>query len=89
MSPKVLTVGSFIFWFHSYDFLHENRASVHVSKGTQDDFNDVKIWLEPEISLARSGAALRPHEVRHVLRLTEQYRERLLERWYELKSQNR
>lgn len=53
MSPKVLTVGALIFWFHSYDALHENRASIHVGKGGQDDVNDAKIWLEPEISIAR------------------------------------
>ena len=29
MSPKVLEEGSLIFWFHSYDTLQEDRASVH------------------------------------------------------------
>jgi hypothetical protein len=43
MSPKVLEVGALIFWFHSYDALHEDRASVHVGKGSQDDYNDAKI----------------------------------------------
>ena len=37
MSPKVLEAGGLIFWFHSYDALHEKRASVHVGKGSQDD----------------------------------------------------
>jgi len=45
MSPKVLEEGGLIFRFHSYDALHENRASVHVGKGTQDDLHDAKIWL--------------------------------------------
>ena len=30
MSPKILVEGSLLFWFHSHDALHENRASVHV-----------------------------------------------------------
>jgi len=37
MSPKVLEADGLIFWFHSYDALHEDRASVHVGKGSQND----------------------------------------------------
>lgn len=55
MSPRVLAEGELIFWFHSYDALHEERASIHIGKGSQDDYNDAKIWLEPEIEVARSG----------------------------------
>ena len=61
MSPKVLEERGLIFWFHSYDALHEDRASVHVGKGMQDDFNDAKIWLEPEIEVARPGRTLKRH----------------------------
>lgn len=43
MSPKVLQEGDLIFWFHSYDARYEERASVHVGKGSQDDYNDAKI----------------------------------------------
>ncbi len=82
MSPRVLRVGEFIFWFHSYDALHEGRASIHVGKGTPDDVNDVKIWLEPEIEVAREGRTLRKHELRRVLRIIEQEYEYLLEAWY-------
>ena len=32
MSPRILREGSLIFWFHSFDALHENRASVHVGR---------------------------------------------------------
>lgn len=32
MSPRVLAEGALIFWFHSHDALHENRASVHVKR---------------------------------------------------------
>ncbi len=38
MSPRVLKDGDLIFWFHSYDAARESRASVHVGKGTQNDF---------------------------------------------------
>lgn len=37
MSPRVFKEGEFVFWFHSYDVLHESRASIHVGKGSQND----------------------------------------------------
>jgi hypothetical protein len=86
MSPKILEAGSLIFWFHSYDALHEERASVHVGKGTQDDYNDAKIWLEPEIEVARLGRTLREHELSRALRVIERHRSYLLEAWYGYKG---
>ena len=59
MSPKILEAGSLIFWFHSYDALHEDRASVHVGQGSQNDYSDAKIWLEPEIAVAGPGRTLK------------------------------
>ena len=72
MSPKVLEAEGLIFWFHSYDALHENRASVHVGKGSQNDYNDAKIWLEPEIEIARAGKTLKIQELNQALRVIEQ-----------------
>ena len=86
MSPKILVDGNLLFWFHSYDALHENRASVHVGIGSQDDFNDAKIWLEPKIEVARYGRSLRRHELRKALRIIEQNQEYLLEQWNEYKG---
>jgi hypothetical protein len=82
MSPKVLQAGALIFWFHSHDALHEGRASVHVGKGSQDDYNDAKIWLEPEIEVARPGRTLRDHEVNRALRIIREQHAYLLEEWY-------
>jgi hypothetical protein len=81
VSPKVLTAGSLVFWFHSFD-ITEGRASVHVGTGGQDDYNDAKIWLEPGIEVAREGRTLRPHELRQAITVIEQNREFLLEEWY-------
>jgi hypothetical protein len=39
MSPIILQEGPFTFYFHSFDVLHENRASVHVRKKVQNDEN--------------------------------------------------
>ena len=86
MSPKVLEESGLIFWFHSYDALHEDRASVHVGRGAQDDFNDAKIWLEPQIEVARPGRMLREHELQRALRLIKQNHAHLLEEWYGYKG---
>jgi hypothetical protein len=82
MSPKVLEAQGLIFWFHSYDALHENRASVHVGKGSQNDHNDAKIWLEPEIEIARAGKTLKTQELSRALKVIEQDLEYLLEEWH-------
>ena len=82
MSPKVLEAGALIFWFHSYDARHERRASVHVGKGSQDDFNDAKVWLEPEVEVARPGRTLRSHELNRALEIIRQNLGYLLEEWY-------
>ncbi len=88
MSPKVLTAGSLIFWFHSYDALHESRASVHIGKGSQDDTNDAKIWLEPNISVARPGRVLRQYELRQALKIIEENQDFLLEQWNDFKGKS-
>ena len=79
MSPKVLEEGAFIFWFHSYDARHEDRASVHVGKSSQDDEDDAKIWLEPSIEVARSGHTLRRHELNRALKVIKQNQDYLLD----------
>ena len=89
MSPKVLQAGSLIFWFHSYDALHETRASIHVGKSSQDDFNDAKVWLEPTIEIARSGRSLRQHELNLALKLIEQNHSFLMEQWYAYKGRGK
>lgn len=83
MTPKVLEASGLIFWSHACDALSEDRASVHVGKGIQDDFNDAKVWLEPDISVARPGRTLRQHELSRALRVIKQNLEYLLEEWHD------
>ena len=85
MSPKVLTEGELVFWFHSHDALNENRASVHIGKGSQDDYNDSKIWLEPKIQVARAGRTLKQHQLNRALQVARQNHAFLLEEWHEYK----
>ena len=82
MSPKVLSAGPLIFWFHSFDARHEERASVHAGKGSQDDYNDAKIWLEPRIEIERPGRTLRTHELTRAVKVIEQNHAFLLEEWH-------
>jgi len=82
MSPLVFREGKFVFWFHSYDVLHESRASIHVGKGSQNDAGDAKIWLEPQVELARHGRTLREHELNRALRIIQQNHAYLLEEWH-------
>jgi hypothetical protein len=86
MSPKILEESGPIFWFHSYDALYEDRPSVHVGKGSQDDYNDAKIWLEPEVEVARSGRTLRQHELNRALKVIRQNHDYLVEEWYGYKG---
>lgn len=83
MSPKVLEAGELIVWFHSYDARFETRASVHIGKGSQDDHNDAKVWLEPVVEIGRTGRTLRKSELNRALKIIEQNREFLLEAWHE------
>lgn len=89
MSPKVLEEGDLVFWFHSHDARYEDRASVHVGKGSQDDLNDAKVWLEPDVSVGRQGRTLRSHELARALRVIELNRDYLLEEWYVYRRRSR
>jgi Ribonuclease G/E len=53
-----------------------------VGKGSQNDHNDAKIWLEPGIEIARTGKILRTQELNKALKLIEQDLEYLLEEWH-------
>jgi len=86
MSPKVLEESGLVFWFHSFDALREDRASVHVGKGSQDDRNDAKIWPEPKIEVARRGRTLREPDLTRALKVIRLNRAYLLEEWHGYKG---
>jgi hypothetical protein len=81
MSPRVFKEGDLIFWFHSHDVIWENRASIHVGKGSQNDTNDAKIWLEPRIKIGREGRTLTRSELNQALEIAERNRGRIMEAW--------
>ena len=81
MSPLVFKEGEFVFWFHSYDVLHENRSSIHVGKGSQNDAGDAKIWLEPQIEIGRTGRSLSRSDLDRAIKIIERNLGRLQEAW--------
>ena len=86
MSPRIMKDGDLVYWFHSYDAAHETRASVHVGKGGQNDVLDAKIWLEPDVEIARSGRTLTMSDLRRAMRTVVLYREQLLEAWHDYRG---
>ena len=79
--PKILLyITAKVIWnflFYNTDF-HENRAHVHVGKKDMQEL--CKIWLEPEVELAKQGD-LTDAQVKQVLQIANDYREQLLRQW--------
>lgn len=84
--PKVLLYItaklSWIFLFYNKDF-NENRAHVHVGK--KDTIKLCKIWLEPEVEIAKQGD-LTDAQVKEVLQLTKEYQKKLMKQWENFKE---
>ncbi len=84
--PKVLLYITaritWIFLFYGTD-INENRAHVHIAKRGME--HACKIWLEPDISVADPGE-LTPTQLKQVLQVTEEYREKLMQQWKAFKE---
>lgn len=84
--PKVLLyITSKLFWiflFYNKDF-NENRAHVHVGK--KDTRELCKIWLEPNVEIAKQGD-LTDAQAKEVLALASTYRDKLLSQWKNFKE---
>ena len=79
--PKILlyitSKTTWIFLFFGTD-VYENRAHIHVGKKTTEQY--CKIWLEPEITIAKNGS-LTTTEVNEAMKITTEYHAHLLEQW--------
>lgn len=84
--PKVLLYITakllWIFLFYNKDF-NENRAHVHVGK--KDTQNLCKIWLEPEVELAKQGD-LTDSQVKEIIELARVYQKKLIAQWNNFKE---
>ena len=73
MSPTVFMWKEYRFFFFSRE---EVRAHVHVLCAE----GEVKIWLEPEVDIARNHG-LSPGQLNELLRVVKERRDEILERW--------
>ncbi|MFN7037242.1 MAG: DUF4160 domain-containing protein [Bellilinea sp.] len=73
MTPTILTIGSFRFFFYSGD--NQEPPHVHVER----DACTAKIWLAPVRLQHNKG--FRAHEIREILKLVEERQTLLLEAW--------
>lgn len=73
--PTVLRIRSYRFFFVSVD--RGEPPHVHVRRENMV----AKIWLDP-VTLERAGGFSRV-ELNAIVKLVQQYRERLVENWYE------
>ena len=73
-------ITSKIIWtfvFYGTDF-NVNRAHVHVGKRGTKEF--CKIWLEPEVEVAKNGS-LTEKQVNYVMNVTRKYKDELMKQW--------
>lgn len=73
--PTVLRVAGYRFFFVSLD--RSEPAHIHVKR----EKKVAKFWLDPVV-LERAGGFSRV-EINKILKLVQEHREHLLERWYE------
>ena len=84
--PKVLlyTTAKIVWTFLFYGTdVNENRAHVHVGK--KDTQNFAKIWLEPEVELAKEGD-LTDAQLKQLLGIVVENKEKLLTQWQVFKN---
>ena len=75
--PKVLIYKNWIFVFFPTD-IYENKKHVHIGK--KDTFNLCKIWIEPNVEIAKTGDLTKKQQS-EVLEITKKYRKELLKQW--------
>ena len=71
-----------IFLFFGTD-VNENRAHVHAGKVNSE--KACKIWLEPNVEVAKKGS-LTDKEIAMVLKIVSQHYQKLLEQWTKFKT---
>lgn len=78
--PTVFIEGAYRFYFFSRE---ETRKHIHVSSAG----GEVKIWLEPEISVAKA-INISQTEVNDILRIVEKRKDEIYDSWNRHFNQN-
>ena len=84
--PKVLlyTTAKIVWTFLFYGSdANENRAHVHVGKKGTENF--AKIWIEPDITIAKQGD-LTEAQLKQLLKIAEENNYALLKQWNVFKN---
>ena len=95
MSPRVLLIDGFDFFFYSKE---ETRRHIHIEKGEKNakiwlepDVEDIhiekgeknaKIWLEPDVEVAYNHG-FTSKEIKYVLQIIQAYGRSIDEKWNE------
>jgi len=76
--PKIFIYkGIWIFVIYDTD-IYQNRMHVHIGKKSHTQL--CKIWLEPNVEIAKSGE-LSSKELKEVLAIAQDYKETLISQW--------
>ena len=67
--PKILIINNIIFYIFGID-INENRRHIHVFLQSVNGFKPAKIWIEPEIEIAKQGD-FKAKEINNVLKLAK------------------
>jgi hypothetical protein len=73
VSPTILRIGSYRFFFFSRE---EPRPHVHV----QSAEGEAKLWLDPEIELAKNYG-LNERDLLQIVRLTREHEDEIRDAW--------
>ena len=82
--PKLLIIKSYVFFIWMQDLL-ENRRHIHVIKNTGRNFNAAKIWIEPDIEVARKGD-FSSKEIKEIINIVQENKIVLLNKIDEIKK---
>ena len=82
--PKLLIIKSFVFFIWMQDLM-ESRCHVHVIKNTGRNFNAAKIWIEPDIDVARKGD-FSDKEIKEILNILKENKILLLSKIDKIKK---
>ena len=72
----------FFIWMQD---LNESRSHVHVIKNTGRHFNAAKIWIEPDIDVARKGS-FSEKEINEILKIVKENKILLLSKIDKIKK---
>ena len=75
MSPTIMTIGPYRFYFWAQD--GEEREHVHIDTGK----GEVKFWLMPDVELARADRSVKKHVITKIEKLVRQHQGELVVAW--------